>query len=189
MGSISFWRCCDDSSDRGQAKQQREKSVAGCASKVVRSGKESRKPGVRPTESGLEAVPVSQKESGKGKGGKERRIRNCHPVDAESQTYLFALDVVKGALAKRNWKRDDVFHYNGLGEYLDAESFDVILVRGCIFCINAERVIWLTAHGVYNQRGCSLGPLRRLKLKNLMDLPFARDPRELKYARRLDKIQ
>lgn len=64
-----------------------------------------------------------------------------------------------------DWKQVDVLHFIGLGVYLEAERFGVLLEKGCHFHSNKKGQIQIGAHGAYNQSDCNGGRLRRLELK------------------------
>lgn len=71
---------------------------------------------------------------------------------------------------------------------MDVERFGMLVVNGHVFCINAKALTRLTENGAHSQRECSRRPLRRLQLKNPMNLLFARSPGELEYTQKLDKL-
>lgn len=91
-----------------------------------------------------------------------KRIMEGLTVDEEGEAYSLAWGVVKRAQSRLNWERVDAVDYVGLGEYLDAECFDVLPVKCRDVCLNTDGWIRLAAYGACNQRKCSWGPLRRL---------------------------
>lgn len=59
--------------------------------------------------------------------------------------------------------------YIGLGEYLEAERFCVLPVKGRDFCINTKGLIRLTVNGAFNHGECCRRTLQRLELMTAMD--------------------
>lgn len=79
-------------------------------------------------------------------------------LDEEEKAYPLAQDVVKGVSANVKWERLDVFDFFDLRQYLDAQRFGVLPVKGSYFRLNTKGLIRLMAHGAFNLRGCSWGP-------------------------------
>lgn len=78
--------------------------------------------------------------------------------------------------------------YIGLEKYLDAECFSVLPVKVCNFCTNRKGLIRLIAHGAFNQREWSWEPFWKLELIVDEDVPSNRDPGELVYVQRLERL-
>lgn len=112
-----------------------------------------------PTLFELGAVPIPRKERGEGNGDVKKRVVNDLVLDEEGKAYPLAWDVVKGTPAIINWEPRDVLDYIGLRQYLDAERFNGLPVKGRDFRINTKEVIGLTAQGAFNLLECSWGPL------------------------------
>lgn len=140
------------------------------------------------TASEMEVLRILQMGRGKGNGARVRRIVEGPAGDEDCLAYPLVRDVVKGAPAGLDWGRVDVLDYVGHGKYLDAESFGVLSVKGCDFCIKSDGLIRLTAHSAFNKRERRMEPLSKLELKTAMDVPFARDTGKLEYAQRLEKL-
>lgn len=68
------------------------------------------------------------------------------------------------------------FGYIHLRQYWDAERFSVLPVKDRDFCINFKGLSMLTAHGAFNLRESSLGPLWKLEVRTGRNMPFTRDP-------------
>lgn len=76
----------------------------------------------------------------------------------------------------------------GLGQYLHTEHFSALSVKNRDFFIRIEGLIFLMTYGAFNLWKCSWRPLRKLKLKTAIDVPYARYSEEMVYAQRLDQL-
>lgn len=119
-----------------------------------RTERGSRDRKVPPTASELEVVFMLPNESEEGKSVVKRRAVDGPALSEEGNAYLLARDVAKGAPASVNQERIDVFYYIGLWQYLDAERFSGLPVKGRDLRINAKILIRLTAHDALNQWEC-----------------------------------
>lgn len=106
--------------------------------------------GVPPTTSEMDAVVPPRKRSGEGKGGMKKRVVDGSALDGDEQAHPPAWDNVEKGAAKMNWMQMDWLNYIGLGNYLDAECFDVLSVKGCEFCTNTKVLIRLATHCAIN---------------------------------------
>lgn len=68
------------------------------------------------------------------------------------KTYPLAQAVANGAPIKMDWVLVDVMHYTGFGEYMDAERFKVLRMKGRDCCTYTKELICLAAHGAYIKR-------------------------------------
>lgn len=81
------------------------------------------------TASELKVVTVSRKDSRERREVKAKMFMDGHAIDKEGNVYPLEQNVVKSAPAKMTWERVDVLGCVGLGEYLDAERFCLLLVK------------------------------------------------------------
>lgn len=130
----------------------------------------------------LEAVPISQKDIGEGRGGEGKKIVKSSTKNEEEMAYPLEWDVTKETMVKMEWERVDVLDFFCLGVYLDAERLGVLPVKGRDFRVNAKGLIRLTAHVASNRQKCSSRQLQKPKVKVAMDLSFACDAGKLKFV-------